>query len=68
MDVSKKYKGVKNYSFKGKEYPLLEGLMMKVSQGGSGNWGTVAMIAIDPDNKKQDQIKKLVQFELDLAK
>ena len=34
--------------FQGKEYPLVEGLMMKVSNGGSGNWGTVPMIANDP--------------------
>jgi cytochrome c len=68
MDISKKYKGATAYTFKGKEYPLVEGLMMKVSQGGSGNWGSMAMTPNDPAGKKQDQIKELVEFVLGLAK
>jgi cytochrome c len=76
MDVSKKYKGVKTYKYspKGsaapgaKEYPLVEGLMMKVSKGGHGNWGSAAMIPNDPAGKKQGDIKKLVEFVLGLAK
>ncbi len=76
MDVSKKYKGVKEYAYSPKgsaapdatKHPLVEGLMMKVSKGGTGNWGTAAMIANDPTGKKQDQIKELVQFVLALDK
>ncbi|ADE10261.1 c-type cytochrome [Sideroxydans lithotrophicus] len=68
MDVSKKYKGATTYTFKGKEYPLVEGLVMKVSQGGSGNWGSMAMTPNDPAGKKQDQIKELVEFVVGLAK
>ena len=76
MDVSKKYKGAKEYAYspKGsaapdaKKFPLVEGLMMKVSKGGTGNWGTAAMIANDPSGKKQDQIKGLVEFVLALDK
>jgi cytochrome c len=68
MDVSKKYKGATKYTFQGKEYSLVEGLMKKVSQGGSGNWGAVPMIANDPKGMKQDEIKQLVEFELSLAK
>lgn len=68
MDISKKYKGATNFSFKGKEYPLVDGLVMKVSQGGAGNWGSVAMTPNDPAGKKQDQIKQLVEFVLGLAK
>jgi cytochrome c len=76
MDVSKKYKGVKTYKYSNngsaapdaKEYPLLEGLMMKVSKGGHGNWGSVPMIANDPSGSKQADIKELVEFELNLAK
>ena len=76
MDVAKKYKGVKTYKYSNngsnapdaKEYPLVEGLMMKVSKGGHGNWGSAAMIPNDPSGKKQDQIKELVEFELSLAK
>jgi cytochrome c len=67
MDVSKKYKGAAKYTYQGKEYPLVEGLMMKVSHGGSGNWGTTPMIANDPNGSKQDQIKELVNFVLSLA-
>src|SRR5882724_9492838 len=51
----------------GKKYPLLEGLVMKVSKGGSGHWGSMPMPANDPTGKKQDEIKQLVQFELSLA-
>jgi cytochrome c len=68
MDVSRKYKDAKTYSFGGKDYPLEEGLMMKVSKGGSGNWGSIPMIANDPSGAKQDQIKQLVEFVLGLAK
>lgn len=68
MDISKKYKGATKYKLGGKEYPLVEGLMMKVSKGGSGNWGAVPMTANDPEGKKQGQIRELIQFELSLAK
>jgi cytochrome c len=68
MDVSKKYKDATTYSFGGKDYPLEEGLMMKVSKGGSGNWGSVPMIANDPNGTKQPAIKELVEFVLGLAK
>jgi cytochrome c551/c552 len=67
MDVSKKYKNATTYTYKGKEYPLLEGLIMKVSKGGSGNWGTVPMPANAPAVKDAD-IRELVKFELSLAK
>lgn len=76
LDVAKKYKGVKKYKYSNngsaapdaKEYPLVEGLMIKVSKGGHGNWGTAAMIPNDPAGKKQADIKELVEFELSLAK
>lgn len=70
QDVANKYtgKGVKKYTFKGKEYPLIEGLVMKVSQGGSGNWGTMAMPPNDPTGAKKDKITELVKFEQGLAK
>ncbi len=80
MDVANRYKGAKTfkYSPKGaeapdaKEYPLVEGLMMKVSKGGKGDWtkvtGGVPMIANDPAGKKQPEIKELVEFILGLAK
>jgi cytochrome c len=41
---------------------------MKVSKGGSGNWGTMPMPANDPTGKKQDDIKALVKFIAGLAK
>jgi cytochrome c551/c552 len=67
MDVSKKYKNATTYTYRGKEYPLLEGLVMKVSRGGSGNWGSIPMPANAPAVKDAD-IRELVQFELSLAK
>ena len=70
QDVANKYtgKGVTTYTYKGKEYPLIEGLVMKVSQGGSGNWGTMPMPANDPTGVKKAQITELVKFEQSLAK
>jgi cytochrome c len=68
-DVAKKYtgSGVTRYTYKGKEYPLIEGLVMKVSKGGSGNWGTMPMPANDPSGTKQAEITELVKFEQGLA-
>ena len=76
VDVAKKYKGAKTYKYSArgsadtsaKELPLVEGLMVKVSKGGSGNWGSMPMIANDPAAKSQADIKKLVEFILGLAK
>lgn len=70
QDVAKKYsgKGVKKFTYNGKSYPLIEGLVMKVSKGGAGNWGTVAMPANDPTGVNKAKITELVKFGLDLAK
>lgn len=69
-DIANKYtgKGVKKFTYNGKEYPLIEGLVMKVSKGGSGNWGTVAMPPNDPSGAKKAKITELVKFEQSLAK
>jgi len=69
-DVAERYtgKGVKTYTYNGKEYPLIEGLVMKVSRGGSGNWGSMPMPANDPIGTKKQQITELVEFEQSLAK
>jgi cytochrome c551/c552 len=68
MSVSSKYKGVDQYEYNGKMYPLVEGLMMKVSLGGSGQWGSMPMPAVDGKGIKQAEIKELVQFILGLSK
>ena len=68
-DVAEKYtgSGVKTFKFQDKEYPLIEGLVMKVSQGGSGNWGTVPMPPNDAKGTHKDDITELVKFEQSLA-
>jgi len=68
-EVAQKYsgQGVKTFKFKDKEYPLIEGLVMKVSQGGSGNWGTVPMPPNDAKGVHKDEITELVKFEQSLA-
>jgi cytochrome c551/c552 len=68
-DVADRYtgQGVKTFKFKDKEYPLIEGLVMKVSQGGAGNWGTVPMLANDPKGVHKEDITELVKFEQGLA-
>ncbi|MDX8379660.1 MAG: cytochrome C [Gallionella sp.] len=76
VEVAKKYNGVKTYkySLKGsaaadaKEYPLVEGLMMKVTYGGYGNWGHMPMPPNDTSGTKQGEIKKLVHFVLGLSR
>ena len=68
MEVSSKYKGAAKYTYGGKEYTLEDGLVMKVSRGGSGNWGSMPMPANDPNGTKQAEIRELVNFVLGLAK
>lgn len=68
MDVSKKYKFAKQFEYQGQMYPLEEGLMMKISKGGSGHWGSMPMPANDINGSKQGDIKALVSFILALAK
>jgi cytochrome c len=59
--------GATTYTYNGKEYPLIEGLVMKVSHGGSGNWGTMPMPANDPTGVQKAEITELVEFEQGLA-
>ena len=66
-DVAKKYKGATKYVYKGKEYPLVDGLVMAVSQGTSGNWGGMPMPANDPDGTKQTDMQGFVRYILNLA-
>jgi len=65
-DVGKKYKDAKSFEYNGKQYPLFEGMVMKVSKGGSGHWGTFPMPANDPTGSKKDKIEKMVKFVLSL--
>ena len=66
-DVAKRYKGATKYVYKGKEYPLIDGLVMAVSQGTSGNWGEMPMPANDPNGTKQTDMQGLVRYMLNLA-
>jgi len=66
-DVAKKYKGATKYTYGGKEYPLVEGLVMAVSKGTSGNWGDMPMPANDPNGTKQTDMQGLVRYMLNLA-
>jgi len=56
-DVAAKYKG---------DAGAVDKLMVKVSKGGSGNWGTMPMPANDAAGTKQAEIKELVTFILGL--
>lgn len=67
MEVARKYKGADAYEFAGKKYPVEEGLIMKVSKGGAGVWGTMPMPANSPMVKDED-IKALVRFVLGVSK
>lgn len=59
QDVANKYKG---------DAAAADKLQVKVSKGGSGNWGTMPMPPNDAAGKKQAEIKELVSFILGLAK
>jgi cytochrome c len=69
-DVADRYTGhgVTTFNYNGKDYPLIEGLVMKVSRGGSGHWGTMPMPANDPSGAHKKEITELVEFEQSLAK
>lgn len=67
-DVAARYKGATMFKYNGKEYPLVDGLVMKVSQGGVGNWGSMPMPANDPSGSKKAEIEQLVKFMLSLTK
>jgi len=68
-DVAEKYTGhgVKTFTYNGKEYPLVEGLVMKASLGGSRNWGTIPMPPNDAKFVHKDEITELIKFEQGLA-
>ncbi len=74
-DVAAKYKGQASYRYStqgsgapnAKEYPLVEGLVMKVSRGGAGNWGGQPMVPNNPTGAKNDDIRHIVEFVLGLA-
>ena len=59
QDVANKYKG---------DAGAAAALQVKVSKGGSGNWGNVPMPPNDAAGTKQAEIKELVAFILGLAK
>lgn len=67
VDVAQKYRSASSFEYNGRQYPLVEGLMLKVSKGGSGHWGNMPMPANDPGGTKQDDIRQLVQFILGLG-
>ena len=64
--ISKMYKGATQYEYNGKMYPIVEGMVLKISKGGNGHWGTMPMVAMDLDGSKHDKIKKLVIYILNL--
>lgn len=68
QEVGKRYRNATSFEYKGTTYPLTEGLINKISHGGSGNWGVEAMPAVDPTGSRHDQLEKLVKFILQLGK
>ena len=68
QEVGKRYQNATTYEYQGKAYPLTEGLVQKISHGGTGNWGVETMPAMDPSGSKRDLLAKLVGFILQLGK
>ena len=65
-EIARRYHGTIQFEYNGRRFPLVEGLVMKVSHGGSGNWGFMPMPAIDPMESKHSEITELVRFVLNL--
>ncbi|MBI1173929.1 MAG: hypothetical protein GC139_01535 [Sideroxydans sp.] len=68
QDVGKRYQDATDYEYDDKHYPVAEGLVQKISHGGSGNWGVEAMPALDPSGAEHEKLEKLVGFILKLGK
>ncbi len=68
QQIGKHYQNAATFEYNGKSYPLTEGLVQKVSHGGSGNWGVEQMPGVDPSGSKHALIEKLVGFILELGK
>jgi uncharacterized protein YdgA (DUF945 family)/cytochrome c551/c552 len=68
MDVSRKYKNASGFIYQGRQYSVEDGLLMKISRGGSGNWGPMPMPAIDAMGHSQSDIRGLVRFILGVTK
>ena len=70
QDVANKYtgKGVTTYTYKGKEYPLIEGLVMKVSWAAPATGAPCRCRANDPTGARKAQITELMKFEQSLAR
>jgi cytochrome c551/c552 len=66
MEVSNRYKGVTTFNFKGTDYPLEDGLVLKVSKGGVGNWSAMPMPPNFPGTSEAEA-RTLVRFVLSLA-
>lgn len=69
-EIAERYTGhgVKTFKYEGKEYPLIEGLVKKVSDGGYGNWGKSPMPPNDPLGQHKKEITQLIKFQQGLAK
>ena len=67
-EVGKRYQNAATFEYQGKSYPVTEGLVQKISHGGSGHWGVELMPAMDPGNSQHALIEKLVGFILEAGK
>lgn len=72
-NVALRYKGESRFTYidtisGNKEFPLEEGLVRKVSKGGSGAWGTMPMPPNDPAGLRKEDMKALVKYILSLDK
>jgi cytochrome c551/c552 len=67
-EVGKRYRNAATFEYQGKSYPVTDGLVQKVSHGGSGHWGVEQMPAMDPGNARHALLEKLVHFILETGK
>lgn len=66
VDISRRYKNTSVIKYNGVNYSIRDLLVMNVSKGGSGIWGSTPMIPNDPSGSKQGEIRQLVEFVLGL--
>lgn len=67
MDISNKYKNSTKFEYRGKDYPLEDGLSLVVSMGGQDHWGFIPMPPMDINGSKQADIRLLNKLILGLS-
>lgn len=67
ISIAMRYKGQATYVYSGTTYRLIEGLSLKVENGGSGNWGSMPMPRGNTQKIDRADVGVLVKTILEMA-